>query len=422
MRIVSDSVGVHRGEQIRRWGWRGLGLGALVTFLSWSLMVPLDSFALFVTSLASGGLTVVSALAIGAAARRESARFPAAVEVTETEVVVHGPRPITLARADVVDGWVAHPHHVHLRARGGQTLIVATAGDAEAQALLERAGVGPAQRVLTVPLSSPASTTWGAAPLCVAGIALLSPAALFLAAVVSLGVQEMVTAPQAIGVFVTVLFLGLLATLLVAIFGLVTALRRREAVIGVDGVTVKSPLTRVFVPYADVVQVTPHAHGVELRRHQRPPVLLPTWKRGERPIHPQQLVYAEPAIRQRVLLDRIARAAGASRRAPAAEALDRGARTITAWRDHVVALGRRAGYRQEHFSPQDLAAVLEDPSAPRERRIAAALALAASDEPALTHRLRVAIDTCADDELRLALEHAAAEEHDELERTLRRLD
>ncbi len=84
--------------------------------------------------------------------------------------------------------------------------------------------------------------------------------------------------------------------------------------------------------------------------------------------------------------------------------LDRGGRPIAAWREAVRALLTRAhDYRTDGVTRDDLLRLLEDPRTPVERRVAAAMALAAEDDPVTTVRVHAAA-TSPDARVRIALE------------------
>ena len=93
-------------------------------------------------------------------------------------------------------------------------------------------------------------------------------------------------------------------------------------------------------------------------------------------------------------------------------------RTIDAWRSALVGLVERGGdYREASLTLDDLARVLEDPSAPAEQRIGAALGLRSlrgseGAEAALT-RIRIAAAATANPRVRIALTKAAEDELDD---------
>jgi hypothetical protein len=115
----------------------------------------------------------------------------------------------------------------------------------------------------------------------------------------------------------------------------------------------------------------------------------------------------------------------ASVEALGASQLARGDRSLVEWRAALRALVTRpsGGYRHSALDPDHLASVLWSRDLAPERRLGAALALAATDDPAARRRVRVFIDTCADEALREAIERAAEGELDdaELDRALQRI-
>jgi hypothetical protein len=115
----------------------------------------------------------------------------------------------------------------------------------------------------------------------------------------------------------------------------------------------------------------------------------------------------------------------ASVEALGASTLDRGDRSFAAWRAELRDLVTRpsGGYRHSALDLDHLASVLWSRDVTTERRIGAALALAATDDPAARQRVRVFIDTCADEALREAIERAAEGDLDDagLDRALERI-
>ncbi|NUO53773.1 MAG: hypothetical protein HOV80_33415 [Polyangiaceae bacterium] len=65
------------------------------------------------------------------------------------------------------------------------------------------------------------------------------------------------------------------------------------------------------------------------------------------------------------------------------------------------------------MDPDAVAALVADPAAPAESRVAAAVALVQSDPTSGRDRVRVAAETSVDGELRAALEAASESEADE---------
>jgi hypothetical protein len=181
--------------------------------------------------------------------------------------------------------------------------------------------------------------------------------------------------------------------------------------VGADGVAIRGPGRRVFVSYRDVVNVEIYDGGVALKLASGRETRLPTRSSGDSQDREANAPTAALFNRIRDAMD--AAEAGASALA-ASRALDREGRPFAAFREHLraLALGRH-DYRTAGVSRDELAALIEDARAPAPRRLAAALALSAVDDPTLAARVRVAAEACADERLRAALEAAAAGALDE---------
>jgi hypothetical protein len=118
------------------------------------------------------------------------------------------------------------------------------------------------------------------------------------------------------------------------------------------------------------------------------------------------------------LLDRI-REATAMREedalARAANRLDRNGRNAEAWRADLYRLASAKGdYRSVDLTPEELLALVENPAAPAERRVAAAVTLRAKRGDEAGARVRVAARACADEDMQASLEAAAEGEIDEV--------
>lgn len=188
-----------------------------------------------------------------------------------------------------------------------------------------------------------------------------------------------------------------------------------EVVVGVDGLTVRTPLRDRFVSFAELASVTPEPTPQ--------PTHLRLRFRDGREERLRLVVVQTTARTERI--QAIARHVDDALRAreeaiPAAQ-LDRAGRAIEAWRSALADLARRrAAYRGEALSRDELVRILERPETSPEHRVAAALALVDSGEPDAHARIRVAADACANDRLRVALEKLADGEVDDeaLERAL----
>ncbi len=315
---------------------------------------------------------------------------------------------------ELADGWIEDADEVHLRTRNGDQLVARVATTCAAETLLAGAGLDASRRVLTVPLQPAASSIPAAGPLLVVIGLFITPVALgsLVALVESAG---HVLAPDRSGRIGELLLAGLAATAVswAALYAIYASLRRREAAIGTDGVVFRGAFRKVFLPYTRMVRVWRAPRGVRvLLRGTSRSVLLPTASA----LRVASRAAAEPGSMEHrtreVVLARIQQALAAGRAPDAASAnaerLDRRGRALAAWRDELRGLldGRR-GYRTGELSPSDLARLIEDASAPAERRVAAAVALSSQDQAETRRRVRIAAEASVDADLRAALEAAA---------------
>ncbi|MCC6555618.1 MAG: PH domain-containing protein, partial [Polyangiaceae bacterium] len=378
-----------------------------------------------------GGLTSFLALVAAGALRGPRLR-PASVEIHDGDLHVldaaGAARVVPLA--EVTQGFWEEPDLVHLALRRGDVLVVKVEGAAEGDRLLRAAGVSAAERALRVPLASAASqiplgSIFGGVLLGLLGSGLFV-ACVALALVVR-DYMDLYATAQIIGPSVALTIVGLLGS---AVYAVLSALRRREVVVGTDGIAYRRSLSTEFIPYGQIARVLPDTRGVRVERKDGRRVLLPTRRAADRPLPMGRAAEAPrtPAeAQQRVLLERVreAMAAGAPSELAhvALDRLDRNGRPVAEWRGELVSLLKPEGdYRAARISPEDLGGVIEDPAAPAERRVAAALALSAREQAEARRRVRIAVQACADEELQRALEMAAEGEVDEalLSRAVRR--
>jgi hypothetical protein len=178
-----------------------------------------------------------------------------------------------------------------------------------------------------------------------------------------------------------------------------------EAVVGADGVTIRSRGWKRFIPLDRITLIRGDELSIE--------ILI----RGGK----KRVITAYTELsRERIdeLAACVAEAQKARRQASSPPApsphLERRGRTIEAWRRHLRALvSEGRDYRQASLSADDLALVLEDAEASPEQRIGAALALAEADSETARPRIRIAADACANEAVRVALTSLAEGEGDE---------
>jgi hypothetical protein len=178
-------------------------------------------------------------------------------------------------------------------------------------------------------------------------------------------------------------------------------LRRRELVVGIDGLRLDGLLRKRFIPF----------HEVERVRDEGDETLIDRKKGWD-----LRLVKEPDGGGLTEVLSRTieARDEALSRPAELLEDLRRGERSAKAWGESIAKL-TRGSYRDKRLRVADLEAVVDNPTADPEQRVAAAVALSPDDEARA--RIRVAADGLADIDMRAALEAAA-----EGEIALRRLE
>lgn len=170
-----------------------------------------------------------------------------------------------------------------------------------------------------------------------------------------------------------------------------------EVVVGTDGISLKRAALRRFIPHAAIASVSARDGAARLTLRDDTDISLGSTADGA---HALALVEH---------IKRAARTTGSPDTAARAEALDRRGRPLAEWRTELQRILKTAGdYRAAVLDRADLTAVLEDPDAPAERRIGAALALGPADDGAAAERIRVAAGACADERVRVALEDVAA--------------
>lgn len=198
--------------------------------------------------------------------------------------------------------------------------------------------------------------------------------------------------------------LATLATVLVLrVFG------SPRVVVGADGLRVKGALRTVFVPFSEVTGVSTASatvedgggRGITVERRGNRALFLPT--------------VGQSVAQSAALVGRIREGMtrfGAAGARPLA-ALERNGRRLTEWKQDLERwITAGGGFRDPALGKDDLERVLSDASAPAERRIGAALALRVADDSAAA-RIRVVAETCANEELRAALEEVADDAVDE---------
>lgn len=276
---------------------------------------------------------------------------------------------------------------VELTLRGDRVMRLSMADRTQATALVDGLGLGASGRRMVQARSSPSRPLLaGCATYPLAFLVLFSFAGIF---------------ERAFGAAtVTIITLLVVATTLFTR----RLARGAQVIVGAEGVVLVEPFRgRRSVPFSAIERVESEGRMLVLT-----------------------LAGSEPALSVRLsgpplaeaLRDRIheaaARARSRDRSRPVSELLDPGDREVTAWREDLARLlAPEDPYRRANLDVEQVAGVLDDPSAPPRLRVGAALALRESGAPEAKARVRVAAEACADDPLREALEAAAAEEIDD---------
>ncbi len=382
--IESKAVKVLRGRLGGRLGEAAIALTVVVlAMLARGLLVRLFgqglSFVSFVGMLVAGIATV-----IGLLMRRSGTEGPGAIGVVgDALVIVRGRKRKQIPLAHLVEGRSSpRRNEVDLGLRGGGQIIAKVASPDDAERLLVAAGLDASKRTMRIELGETTFLTWMTV--------LLGPAAVLPLTQAILGF-----APIRPGAGALVAFLAVFVVLFVALFAAVRAAwGPAKLIIGADGIVVDRPFRDEFVPHARLASIKINHDlvvfvlddGTRVRARARH---LDDVQRGE----------------LRARLD--AAKAAFDRGDDSAESLarlDRGGRTIDAWRGALRALLHQQGsYRATPLTREQLLAVLESPAAPAERRLAAAVSLSAAGDAEIATRIRVAAEACARPRVRIAL-------------------
>lgn len=290
-------------------------------------------------------------------------------------------------RADLESAWIvkegAQPV-VELRTKNGNVVSTQVRTEDEAQRLLDVLGIAPDKRATSMQLGSP----WMSALIAVASIAPSSCAA----SVLSLAIARALSLPSAA--------MGFMMFALTAA-GMPLALRLLappRVHVGNDGVSVGDGDAQRFYAFTDLesVRATPTVLRLTLRdgRTATIPSIATTAARLDALVARINDGIANPSGR-RALSDRLA-------------LLDRDGRTVADWEKSLRSvLDESSAYRASGLTRQELLDVVDDPQAPEERRIAAAFVLSLHATGAVNERVRVAIDSTAQEHVRVALERAS---------------
>jgi hypothetical protein len=168
--------------------------------------------------------------------------------------------------------------------------------------------------------------------------------------------------------------------------------------VGIDGIIVQQRFRSQFVSFEDLVSISTAADKVTFAlRSGRTVQAKARHLDPQRQSILQQRIQDTAAIRTQLAAD-----------PTAARALDRGERDGATWRQALRGIFEQdRGYRQAQLNSKQVTAILVDPTAPNDRRIGAALALAQTADPEVKGQIQWAAQTTANRKIRVALESIA---------------
>ena len=420
LRIESAAIAWTSRERMRSLALRWMGWSTVLAVVALGVAVPFDSnlaggvFGLSMLSAGLAGLGLLPGLGRGAAKAGVVERRGEAL------LIAHAGVEQRLALDEVKQGWIedvfgeGEACDVVLRLHGGRDVAVRVASRAEGETLLRAARVSVVDRVLRVPLRSLASSQRFGEMMGIASMAVLLPFVFFGGAgLIWFVIMYLLHGSPIDDTRALVLLVSLLVALnalsIVGVRWLARFLRRGEAVVGTDGVTLEGFGKRRFIAYSRVRRVARDPRGVRLYLNDGVSVLLPTLTDANAPLPvtpgvdapfdpasvkrgiprgaPVDDLYRKDLARREALFERIEQAMGSRGQSRVSQVqlaqLDRQRRSLPAWR-------------------KDLRALL-------------AIALSSKGDPEARRRVRVAVEACADQDLRAALEHAVDGEIEEAE-------
>lgn len=408
--IASREVGRRRPRALRRVALAALSATLALAFSPFMAVIsPLAAVALAGAAVAAFFACVLAVLVIES---RDEPK-PGAISLDDEGAELStDDGTVSLPRAALTEGKVV-PRH------GGGRWVELTAGDVAwrvrvddvdaAHAALEKLGLGPRRRAMRLELGSRMFRWVGALAWAVlAALAACTLTALLLA----------VTGAARGQAALTIVTLATLAGAVGAMLRAAAGFGPRAVVLGSDGVTLEGVGLlgrRRFIGYGEVEKVE-RARGVIASRDGG--VLRVTLKSGEVvPVGQEQddveaLAAMEEHLRRAVVTRR-----GDGGEEVTAALLRREGRDVAAWREGLKAKVMGPAFRGNAVDPEGLLRVAEDGEAGAEARVGAVLALRGmtegEDDNDVRTRVRVVIESCADEEVRDAMSAAMEDRLDD---------
>lgn len=381
--IESESVWRTHFRLARRLGWGALASVVLSLLLTWLSLTSGEQSSPLHQAIAYGFLLAALLGVASMGAGRFQGGVAGAIGVVGGDlVIVQGRKRKQIPLASLAEGWASPARgEIDLVLRSGDEIRVAVPHAEDTERLLVAAGLDASKRTMRVALGE---TTFLDILTLLLGPALVLP--------ITRAVVALAALPWGVGALIFFGLFALLFKLVRAVFG------PAQVVVGADGIVIEHGIRNRFVPHDRLASVVVKHDAVDL-----------TLTDGSRVrARARHLTVEEQAE----LRARIEAALAAFRRGGiAAESLarlDRCGRALGDWRAALQAIVEQHGsYRETPLTRDQLLEVLESAAAPAERRLGAAISLAAARDEGVRRRIRVAAEASANPRVRIALASVA---------------
>ncbi len=179
--------------------------------------------------------------------------------------------------------------------------------------------------------------------------------------------------------------------------------------IGADGVVVPGLLRDRFIPHAEITSASTTRGGVG-NAYNYVQIYL---RKGNFVVVPASNMDEAGSIVHRILTAK--HESRGQERARLLDVLARNERPIPEWRRALSALVTKSGYRTASHDVEEVLRIVEDPRAPAQQRVAAALAVRPHGDESVKERIRVAALASVEPKLRVTLEKASSGDVDDAE-------
>lgn len=383
--LTSERIAFVHRKLSRLTGW--LAFAAMVLPVpAYALLARLGQSAVLQAILDKGALLALPLAAVSYLAGRDLIGAPGSIRREGDDVVIERGGSALRFPASAVESGIIVPAtdrvSVELHLRGGDQITARVDDVAEAEAVLRELRVGVENQRCRVQIADRTAARV---------VSLAAPVSITYFAGIWFAIAFGRYIAHAPGNALLVLALAFYASLAALIQTLIST---AEVTVGTDGLAFRRGLRDRFIPFTELEDIRVAGLGALLVLRGGRRMLLPS-------------IAGVSAARLDALKLRIREAMALRDGAPAQalHQLDRAGRPIAEWRAALGALARRGtDYRAAGLSAEDLEGVLGSADATPERRLAAALALAAGKHPTAPERIRVAAAQCASERLRVALE------------------